>query len=65
MQPQAGPPPDSSRRLLNLSGAALLWSIAGVIVLCVIGPIAMCLLCGMDGLLGGVGDPYPTPTAYP
>lgn len=57
-------PQDTSGRLLKLSGATLIWVVAGVILLCVVGPVVLCLLCGVGGIMGGV-VPGPTPTGYP
>lgn len=39
----AAPPADNSRKFLNLSGGALLVTIAGVLLVCCIGPVALCL----------------------
>jgi hypothetical protein len=55
--------PDNSRKLLNLSGAALIWVIIGVMFVCIGGPIVLCTVCGLGSFLTGVGgvDPSATP----
>lgn len=59
---QPPPPVDASSRTLKLSGAALIWVIIGVMVFCLVGPIASCFLCGFGGLLSGSSHSVPTPT---
>jgi hypothetical protein len=60
-----GAPADGTRKLLNLSGAALIWVITGTLLVCVGGPVALCLLCGLGGLLTGFGDGGdPSPSGY-
>jgi hypothetical protein len=36
------PPPDSSKRFLNLSAGALIAVVTGILLVCCVGPIALC-----------------------
>jgi hypothetical protein len=55
------PARDNSSRALKLSGAALIWTIIGVIALCLAGPF----LCCSAGIIGGAGRDRPTITPAP
>lgn len=57
--PYGPPPPDQSKKFLNMSGGVLALAIAAIVLI----PVLCCIGCLFTGVIGSLtGNPVPTPT---